>query len=340
MGSFRPKLHDRSPTSRRQSTEALNSQRERSPSPTFADSQDWWTQDAGCVAAQPRKPRRSICENSEGWPWPTSECKSLVSNRENLSPSRFKKTVSEQESSIKRRLRLDTTQSEEQQRLQRRHAFPTMHRQLQKMRQEPFEASSIFRDGCSPRGGNSSQECSSMRGNHVPNHVVDAQHRTSAEMAATIMPELSSDSGAFHSSSLASLPLLPKYFVGNDIVDWQNHGRRMTRSPSGDSLQVGGVFCSPRASHARNVHEPQSPSGCQCARRGGAAVSSGLSRAKSVQSFEGQVCFGEMSSPPSSLLKDKAFLHSGLSVVKFGSRSPGRFSPNAHRVTLTPAMSS
>jgi hypothetical protein len=168
-------------------------------------------------------------------------------------------------------------------------------------------------------------------------------------MAASIMPEPSGDGGAFHSNSLSEVPPQPKYFVGNEIVDWRNHGRRMTRSPTRDSLQVGGVFCSPGARSAANVHEPQSPSGCQSA-RGGAAVTSGLSRAASMQSgampvaskasLEGQVCFGEMSSPPSSLLKDKAFLHSGLSVVKFGSRSPGLFSPNAHRVALAPVMSS
>merc|ERR1719458_1227685 len=116
------------------------------------------------------------------------------------------------------------------------------------------------------------------------------------------MPEQSGDNRVSDSSSGQSLP--PKYFVGNEIVDWRKNGRRMTRSPSRDWLQVGGVFCSPRARSSANVNEPHSSSG-------GSAASSGLSRAMPVAakgSFEGQVhCFGEKSVPPSTLLKDQAF---------------------------------
>jgi len=336
---FWQKPQDRFSRSRCQSSDALGGQRERSPSPTYAESQDWWTQGADCDAAPAWKPRRSSrnFQNSEEWPLPTTENKKLatagVANRENQSPSRFKKTVCELECNMKRRLRLDTTQMETvlEQRLQRRHAFPetaTTHKQV---------CYSPRRSYNSPRGRNS------PRGNPEPNHFVDVQHRTSAEMAASIMPEPNGESGAFQ-----SMP--PKYFVGNEIIDWRNHGRRVTRSPTKDCLQVGGVFCSPRTKSLANVHDLPSPAGSQSV-RGGAAVSSGLSRAVSMQSgampvatkvmLDGQVhLIGDMSSPPSSLSKDQAFIHSGLSMVKFGKRSPGTFSPNAPRVPLAPVMSS
>lgn len=48
--------------------------------------------------------------------------------------------------------------------------------------------------------------------------------------------------------------------------------------------------------------------------------------------------YGKLSSMPSSMTKDTAYMHSGLQVVKFGTRMPGLYSPNSPRISASQAV--
>jgi len=308
-------------------------------------------------------------ENSEHWirgeyaaepSAPTS-----IANSVDLVASRGKKTgiVKDQEHA-KRRLKLDTTQADIR-RSERKHMFPEhpqSQRNVEQMRQLsprllPQSVSQVPHDGGS-------------QGSRTP-CFVDVQHRTSAEMVASMMPEMST---AHHATSEAIAFEQRKYFVGDQIVSWANSGRRgaplcheLTAQVAAEAAAEAGArpAFSPLppqrvphpAENAANLRDHCDPDTIlvapQVARnlvpqvlptrspptRMAPVVMPPPAPPFAESSGDGSVhAFGEYSSLPSTMAKDTAYLHSGLKVVKYGSRTPGFFSPQMARVSATQAL--
>lgn len=176
-------------------------------------------------------------------------------------------------------------------------------------------------------------------------NVVCVMHRTSAEMAASLMPEASARQEA--------CPLEQrKYMIGNELVDWQTHGRRAAPVCAQQAAQVAQVVQGSLAQKATSMvnlrdhrnsdvmreqmqlpvaveASPENPSPQTAMSR----VQSSVTVSPYVRPVDLRVySFGELSSLPSTMQKDTAYIHSGLKVVKYGVRSPGAFSPNVVRI--------
>mmetsp|Transcript_65712 Transcript_65712/g.154627 ORF Transcript_65712/g.154627 Transcript_65712/m.154627 type:complete len:506 (-) Transcript_65712:55-1572(-) len=131
--------------------------------------------------------------------------------------------------------------------------------------------------------------------------TVAVQHRTSGEMAAVVQPELSPRAAGAE-----------KYLVGSELVDIENRGLRKS---SVAKKAMSRHHCN---SDEIREHLQQGP--------GASAIpSSRLERERRVH------VFGDFSVVPATMPKDTAYIHSGLRVVRYQTRSPGAFSPNASR---------
>eukprot|EP00434_Breviolum_minutum_P000702 symbB.v1.2.000617.t1/scaffold26.1/size418576/32 len=132
----------------------------------------------------------------------------------------------------------------------------------------------------------------------------DFQHRTSGEMAAAVQPELSPRAAGAE-----------KYVVGCEIFDMESNGVRKT------DLRKARIR---HHSNSDVVRDHLQPSPFTSAIPG------------SKEEAERRVhVYGDFSVTPATMPKDTAYIHSGLKVVKYQTRSPGAFSPNARR---TPAL--
>jgi len=368
------------PTPSLEATSPCLSPHHRSPSPTFALSQDWMSHDSpqreGTVAegcsdrltllssnfkARLGRPGHSgkITGNSENWFEDATPASSTTANGFDFMPSRGKRTCYEQDSAVQRRLRLDSETERETYRMQRRHDFPEpigrirIEKSMQRMRRHKSVPTlgterTITKDGDAAAvayekysrwksAWHGSQEASVL--------VVDAQHRTSEEMALSIMPDTPCDSpsGGGTKSTLCSttrntLPKSaagqPKFLVGNEIITWESNGRRSANLCMKHGLESsgGGGSLSQKARSMVNlrdhrnsddVRDQLNPDGVT-----GGAGCRGPPPQSRIQ------CFGEISSLPSSMQKDSAWMHSGLSTHRYTARSPGVFSPNVTRVPI------
>lgn len=345
----------------------------RSPSPTFCVSEDWMgyssphgDHDAdsrdkpgeltmpfsNCSSQLRRQHSGRITENSENWLRANGEnakpAPPTIANSENYNPSRGKKTnYAKEQNGVKARLRLDLSQMENQ-RTHRRHEFPESlqsQRQIEQLRQAspclPLQGTTNDVSG----GSQGSQACA----------LVDAQHRTSVEMAITIMP----DAAPVASGTAEALCIgQQKYMIGNELVDWQSNGRRTATFCVKHGLQ--GALSKQAKSMVnlrdhRNsdavreqltlpvatatIKQPMSVrTGASCMYSAGPLHATIVAPPLAAQLEQRVHCFGEFSSLPSTMQKDTAYLHSGLNVVKFSSRSPGVFSPNVQRVPISHAL--
>lgn len=328
----------------------------RSPNRSFQVSEDWMRYSSGATDREGRdgchektaavegtmpssnlstRVRRQqsgrITENSDNWLRAGGESSRpgppVITNSENYNPSKGKKTGFVQEpSNVKRRLQMDATQAESL-RSQRRHEFA--------------EASQPLSRQLSPRPPEQPAACDTTAGSgggHTQGGTaVGVQHRTSAEMAASIMPERSVG------AEVAS-PEQRKYMVGNEIVDWQKNGRRT--GPACVQKVVQGSL-SQKAMSMVNLRDhrnsdvvreqlqtlpaeasPEHPRSQRIA----PCVQPPVYLTPYVQQVSPRVfSFGEYSSLPSTMQKDTAYLQSGLKIVKYSTRSPGTFSPNVPR---------
>mmetsp|Transcript_74672 Transcript_74672/g.147927 ORF Transcript_74672/g.147927 Transcript_74672/m.147927 type:complete len:197 (-) Transcript_74672:45-635(-) len=174
--------------------------------------------------------------------------------------------------------------------------------------------------------------------------VVDAQHRTSEEMAQSIMPDTLGDCEGFGTtkttlcSTASTLPKSTagqaKYMVGNELISWETTGRRGAESCMKHRTESSGGRGSLSAKarsmvnlrdhrNSDDVRDQLNPDGVA----GGAGC-----RGPPPQSRI--LCFGEISSLPSSMQKGSAYMYSGLSTHRYQPRSPGRYSPNVARVPI------
>jgi len=305
--------------------------------------------------ARTRRRRHSgrITQNSENWLTPRVEevkqAPPVIANSENYHLSRGKKVnIAKDAGHAKGRLTMDSSEpAETWQQTQRRHNFPEQVEQstAQPCRRHPGVVSH-------PVVG---VAAAALQGGRAACGLVDAQHRTSAEMAATIMPEMQ-----------AHVPKQSKYFVGSEIVDWQNNGRRNAPDCALHAVQVGlparmmnmAKLRDHRNSDAIRDHLQQGPVRVNAAppppvvvadghtvaaRR--AAVPTSVPTYMSVASTTTGTSdphihsFGEFSMLPSSTSKDAAYSLSGLHNVKYGTRSAGACSPNAQRMPVSQIVS-
>lgn len=255
---------------------------------------------------------------------------------------------------MKRRLMLDASQSETDQ-SQRRHGFLT-----------PNKANSPRDYLYVPSEGGGSRGTRAV--------VTSPQHRTSDEMSASLHHPVGcqsanqefayQDGGYTHQAgfqpevehaygAVAVAPHAAKYLVGEQILNWHSHGRRgplkcfqhatntpafrqvfHSSHPTGYAPQ--GPSCAPGMVNLRDhrnsdvVREHLQPMDTPLLQA--PLVVSSASCPQRVYSY------GELSSLPSTMPKDTAYLHSGLKVVKYGARMPGAFSPHVPRVLASQAL--
>lgn len=217
-----------------------------------------------------------ITENSEVWPQSATDredskpVQSVIANSATHIPSRGKRTGMEspqQQATAKERLRLDERQPEGK-RSQRKHDFPTSPRIQKEMsdfqRISPRATTTV--EGARPSHSRTQlqglQEAASTQG-EWGKCLVDVQHRTSAGMISTLMPERACE----------GIPVADrKYMIGNELVDW-GHGRRVatvrvaqpapTFSSTGTIGQIAGmpsqghrVHCFGAAAHQYTMVPP------------------------------------------------------------------------------------
>lgn len=323
----------------------------RSPSPTFRVSENWmsysaappdtagaksprrglspraggrtmveaWAEKPPAPEARPPMPRppiRGHCgrttETSVKWVGVAEDAPpgpSLIANSENFVASRGKKVnIVEVADNVGNRLRQDASDPEAT-RSQRRHGFPSnpqSQRQIEQMRQV---APRILQRMAPEAAGRFSGRAPVL---------VDAQHRSSAELVASLMPEAPEVRGSRSEV---------RYFAGSEIVGSGN-GRRIAGACARQAPELAGR--DHRNSDALREHlqhlqprlsepMPRSPA-------------SATPSSAAVREAHGVFSYGVMSSLPSTMPKDSAYTHSGLAVVKYGSRTPGVFSPNVVRV--------
>jgi hypothetical protein len=332
-----------------------SSAQHRSPSPTFVNSEDWMSHDErqhertmseGCsgrpsipnfTARLRRMHSGKMTENSENWLHLDCEdatpATSTIANGFDFLPSRGKRMNYEKDNAMQRRLRLDSETEQEPYRVQRRHDFPSP---VGKVRIEKGQGIQRCRS-CSPetlqqlqqrhQQGLGRQRSVPTLGTEASILVVDAQHRTSEEMALSIMPDTPPcDSG----SAVGQ----PKFLMGNELITWESTGRRGANSCMKHGLQSSGGrgSLSQKARSMVNlrdhrnsddVRDQLNPDGVA-----GGAGCRGPPPQSRIQ------CFGEISHLPSSMQKDSAYMHSGVSNHRYTKRSPGVFSPNVTRVPI------
>mmetsp|Transcript_35013 Transcript_35013/g.80213 ORF Transcript_35013/g.80213 Transcript_35013/m.80213 type:complete len:485 (-) Transcript_35013:20-1474(-) len=212
---------------------------------------------------------------------------SAITNSVNFASDRGKKVnIVKDQQNAKRRLRLDETQTDSTRRPERKHEF------VEPVYPRPSPGDITYRPmGVAaniPAGVPAERHSGPSRGGggRSPRSVVDYQHRTSDEMAASMQQ--------------GSHTVQPPAIVGS---------RQPVRRPVHVMSNAPAV----------PIQEPMTASVAAQPRPGTAPVA-------------GNYCYGDVSSLPSTVSKDSAYLQSGLKVVRFGSRSPGAFSPAMPRV--------
>lgn len=156
-------------------------------------------------------------------------------------------------------------------------------------------------------------------------------HRTTGEMAASISPD---------QAAPLSWPS-EKYVVGGGIVDMCHTGVRTvqdclrhTSRNSGypqRSSSLGSIVSFRHHTNSDLVRENMTP---QIMHHNTMALPS--SRQEASRRVH---AFGDYSAPPATMSKDTAYIQSGLRLVKYQTRTPGRFSPNAMRVPASTIVS-
>jgi len=238
---------------------------------------------------------------------------------------------------------MDTSQPDLR-RSTRKHNFPEsvqVQRQLEEFKYSP-------RVAMPPRA----QDACDVDDSRKP-CIVDVQHRTSAEMASSMMPE------QVESANLEQR----KYMVGGEIISWANCGRRgapqcfqtTSRVAAQVSRDAGGMHAVPPQSlHCVRDHRnsdllrshmvsqapkwqeqltvapqtmPQQPVPARVVAP--SVKNAGLATENRIFSY------GDISCLPSTMPKDTAYLQSGLKVYKYGARTPGYFSPHMPHSQIT-----
>jgi len=213
----------------------------------------------------------------------------------------------------KRRLRQDEMQLDNQ-RSQRRHDFPLRPQADSVASLGELAALSAASPGTLLRQA-SSPDCRRP------------MHRTSPDVAASLMPEATPQTPA-------------KYIVGTRVVGWQNHGRRaaVACGPQAGMPQAGVPVLAANARDHRNSDMVRDlwhggpTSVCHVAVPVVYAASPVISPASVVHSLGS-------SSLPSTMPKDSAYTHAGLTVIQHCPRKAGAFSPNVKRTPASQVLS-
>mmetsp|Transcript_70952 Transcript_70952/g.178938 ORF Transcript_70952/g.178938 Transcript_70952/m.178938 type:complete len:530 (-) Transcript_70952:148-1737(-) len=248
----------------------------------------------------------------------TTPVPTVITNSEDYKISRGKKTGYKREQEhVKGRLSLDMDQQDtDLPSTQRRHDFT---KSLSSPRTTSQSQQQSPRLGCGLSKSNS----------HASAFVnVGMQHQTSGDMAASIRPDVTSQQSQ-------------KYFVGNEIVDWQNSGRRGLAACARHAAQTGALVRSP-VSVIATPRDQRSSEGMreQFQHQKPVVVQASVpvvyaSPPVVAQSMPFAPCTSIM---PSSTSKDTAYLHGGLKVVKYSPRASGQFSPNVPRAPVSTLM--
>eukprot|EP00931_Biecheleriopsis_adriatica_P103072 TRINITY_DN7795_c0_g1_i1.p1 TRINITY_DN7795_c0_g1~~TRINITY_DN7795_c0_g1_i1.p1 ORF type:complete len:507 (-),score=77.67 TRINITY_DN7795_c0_g1_i1:116-1636(-) len=299
-------------------------------SPTFATSEDWMgysrnrkrspsqqidrTMPSSNFASSIRRQHSGkITRDSENWLRMDGEdatpTRPEIANSQNYQLSRGKKTsiTPKDPEKAKRLMRLEANRVAEDPRTHRKHQFqehPQAKRHVEELQM------------LSPRHLEQAAAADAVtRG--TASATVAVQHRTSGEMAASLNP----DTSAQQKASSAE-----KYLVGCELVDIQNSGLRRASS----CMKVSEV----NLRHHLNsdiVKDHLQP------------VDASYSRLHSIPNSREEAgrrvhVYGDYSAPPASMPKDTAYIHSGIKVVKYQTRSPGTFSPNAPRMPASAVL--
>lgn len=288
----------------------------RSKSPTFDVSEDWMAWSRPPDPVSPRHDRNmpssnfqspvrrmhsgKITRNSENWLRNVTDGQDakplppMIANSENFQVSRGKKTGIYKDLDIAKHLvRFEADRVPAAPLSHRRHDFAD-HPQVVKQMEE-------LRTLSPRRIAEAARADLASPGRHQ-SVAADFQHRTSGEMAAAVQPELSPSRAAG----------AEKYVVGYEIFDMENNGRRKT------DLRKASIR---HHSNSDVVKDHLQPS----------PYTSAIPGSKEEAARRVHV-YGDFSVTPATMPKDTAYIHSGLKVVKYQTRSPGAFSPNARRV--------
>lgn len=287
----------------------------RSKSPTFDVSEDWMAWSRPPDPVSPRHDRNmpssnfqspvrrmhsgKITRNSENWLRNVTDGQDakplppMIANSENFHISRGKKTGIYKDLDIAKHLvRFEAERVPAAPLSHRRHDFAD-HPQAVKHMEE-------LRTLSPRRIAEAARADLTSPGRHK-SVAADFGHRTSGEMGAAVQPELSPRAAGAE-----------KYVVGDEIFDMENNGRRKT------DLRKASIR---HHSNSDVVKDHLQPSPFTSAIPG------------SKEEAERRVhVYGDFSVTPATMPKDTAYIHSGLKVVKYQTRSPGAFSPNARRV--------
>mmetsp|Transcript_102443 Transcript_102443/g.181945 ORF Transcript_102443/g.181945 Transcript_102443/m.181945 type:complete len:510 (+) Transcript_102443:65-1594(+) len=302
----------------------------RTRSPTFNQSEDWWgyskpkaqegtakidkTMPSSNFSSSIRRQHSGkITSNSDNWlrvngedakPAPPS-----IANSQNYYISRGKKTGLLKDADVAKNLmRLEVDKVQDTSRSNRKHDFQNHPQAMRHM--EEFR---VF----SPRRLESARDTVKDSGRLT----AGVQHRTSGEMVASISPEPTPVSAPGE-----------KHVVGFELVDIASSGVRKADNCIKVAAQSGHGYPQARASrhhlnsdtvkeHIQPVDMPQF------------THHSASHKPPTREEASRRVhVYGDFSAPPSTMPKDTAYIHSGLKVVKYQTRSPGLYSPNAPRV--------
>eukprot|EP00930_Biecheleria_cincta_P020399 TRINITY_DN15357_c0_g1_i1.p1 TRINITY_DN15357_c0_g1~~TRINITY_DN15357_c0_g1_i1.p1 ORF type:complete len:508 (+),score=50.98 TRINITY_DN15357_c0_g1_i1:110-1633(+) len=310
----------------------------RARSPTFTMSEQWMettteslsSTKQQCDNAMPssnfgstirRMHSGKITRNSENWlrmdGQDATPAASVISNSCDHSISRGKKTGLEKDpQAAKQLMRQDINKVPENVKGQQRHQF-------QNLPQAQYHIDELR--ALSPRhlAQAATADAMSTRGNQESAGVA-VLHRTSGEMAASIGPD---------QAAPWSRPA-EKYVLGCEIVDMRHTGVRAAKDCVKHACLSGGYPT--RSSslgsmvnfrHHLNsdiVREHMTPQYMH---------SNTMALPSSRQEASRRIhVYGEYSTPPATMSKDTAYIQSGLRLVKYQTRAPGKFSPNAVRV--------
>jgi len=262
-------------------------------------------------ARRMRQQSGRMTENSENY-WAhtenTTQQPTVITNSEDGAVSRGKKTDFKKEcESVKGRLQLDASQQDlDAPKTQRRHHFA---------------------DGAPPPAQPQKQSTIS---NSRSEQTFDRQaavagvgrlQRTSAEMAATIMPDNLAPTGP------------PKYMVGDTIVDWQSCGRRGIAACARQAAQQGVIkvtavqSTTPMPRDMRRSDSMYEQFQAPATLRSAVPVFYASSPVSQLAS-----CLSQSTSIMNSgTMKGGAFMTGGLTVVNYSPKGIGVCSPNSTR---------
>lgn len=270
-----------------------------------------------------------ITRNSENWlrmdGQDAKPAPSLIFNSCDHNASRGKKTGLEDDPQVAKQLiRQDIDMvPEEAQRQQRRHQFqnlPQAQAHIDELR------------ALSPRHLQQAATADAMSTTGYRESAgVAVLHRTSGEMAASISPD-------------QAVPLsrpAEKYVVGGGILDMRHTGVRTVQDCVKHAVRnngyphrsssLGSIVNIRHHTNSDLVRENMTP---QITHYNTMALPS--SRQEASRRIH---VYGDYSAPPATMPKDTAYIQSGLRLVKYQTRSPGKYSPNAMRVPASTIIS-